>query len=118
MVFGLLLLIIINGLGYFWTSDIVELTLKDGQHVMGQLAGREVIPRSSPRTVQKEKAAYGSRSGIAIYTGLISNGSTTIRLCRSSLSDRCGAPGTARMGQHVCQDQGGVQWRDTSGGRE
>ena len=46
MVFGLLLLIIINGLGYFWTSGIVELTLKDGQHVMGQLAGREVIPRS------------------------------------------------------------------------
>jgi phosphate transport system permease protein len=46
MVFGLLLLIVINGLGYFWTSNIVELTLKDGQHVMGQLAGREVIPRS------------------------------------------------------------------------
>ena len=46
MVFGLLLLIIINGLGYFWISDIVELTLKDQQHVMGQLAGREVIPRS------------------------------------------------------------------------
>jgi phosphate transport system permease protein len=46
MVFGLLLLIIINGLGYFWTSDIAEVTLKDGQHVMGQLAGREIIPRS------------------------------------------------------------------------
>jgi phosphate transport system permease protein len=46
MVFGLLLLIIINGLGYFWTSNIVDLTLKGGQHVMGQLAGREVIPRS------------------------------------------------------------------------
>ena len=46
MVFGLLLLIVINGLGYFWTSDIVELTLKDQQRVMGQLAGREIIPRS------------------------------------------------------------------------
>jgi len=46
MVFGLLLLIAINGLEYFWTSDIVELTLKDRQRVMGQLAGREVIPRS------------------------------------------------------------------------
>ncbi len=46
MVFGLLLLIMINGLGYFWISDIIDLTLKDGQHVMGQLAGREVIPRS------------------------------------------------------------------------
>ncbi|HEX6825521.1 MAG TPA: phosphate ABC transporter, permease protein PstA, partial [Nitrospiraceae bacterium] len=37
MVFGLLLLIMINGLGYFWTYDIAELTLKDGQHMMGQL---------------------------------------------------------------------------------
>jgi len=46
MVFGLLLLIMINGLGYFWISDIVDFTLKDGQHVMGQLAGREVIPRT------------------------------------------------------------------------
>ncbi len=46
MVFGLLLLIMINGLGYFWTSDIAEVTLKDGQHTMGQLAGREIIPRS------------------------------------------------------------------------
>ncbi len=46
MVFGLLLLIVINGSGYFWTSNIVDLTLKDTQHVMGQLAGREVIPRS------------------------------------------------------------------------
>lgn len=46
MVFGLLLLIMINGLGYFWTSDVIELTLKDGQRMMGQLAGREVIPRT------------------------------------------------------------------------
>ena len=46
MVFGLLLLIMINGLGYFWISDVAELTLKDGQHMMGQLAGREVVPRS------------------------------------------------------------------------
>jgi phosphate transport system permease protein len=46
MVFGLLLLIMINGLGYFWISDVAELTLKNGQHMTGQLAGREVIPRS------------------------------------------------------------------------
>jgi phosphate transport system permease protein len=46
MVFGLLLLIMINGLGYFWVSDIADLTLSDGQHVMGQLAGYEVVPRS------------------------------------------------------------------------
>jgi phosphate transport system permease protein len=55
MVVGLLLLIMLNGLGYFWPADIVELTLSDGTHVVGQLAGRETIPPSSaadskPRT--------------------------------------------------------------------
>jgi phosphate transport system permease protein len=52
---GLLLLIMFNGLGYFWPADIIELTLSDGTHVLGQWAGREVIPPSSaadstPRT--------------------------------------------------------------------
>ncbi len=47
MVVGLLLLIMFNGLGYFWPADIVELTLRDGTHVLGQLAGRETIPSSS-----------------------------------------------------------------------
>jgi phosphate transport system permease protein len=55
MVVGLLLLIMVNGLGYFWPADIVELTLKDGTHALGQWAGRETIPPSSaaeskPRT--------------------------------------------------------------------
>ena len=55
MVVGLLLLIMLNGLGYFWPGDIVELTLSDGTHVLGQWAGRETIPPSSaadskPRT--------------------------------------------------------------------
>jgi phosphate transport system permease protein len=46
MVVGLLVLIVVNGMGFFWVGDIVELTLKDGKHVMGQLAGREIIPNS------------------------------------------------------------------------
>ncbi len=47
MVVGLLLLIMFNGLGYFWPADIVQLTLRDGTHVLGQLAGRETVPPSS-----------------------------------------------------------------------
>jgi len=46
MVVGLLLLIMVNGMGFFWTDDIVELTLTDGSRVMGQPAGREAIPNS------------------------------------------------------------------------
>lgn len=46
MVGGLLLLIMINGLGYFWPHDLLELTLKDGTRVIGELTGRETIPQT------------------------------------------------------------------------
>lgn len=46
---GLLLLIFINGFGYFWPADLVELTLKDGKHMIGQLAGEEMSPQGIPR---------------------------------------------------------------------
>lgn len=46
MVLGILILIMVNGLGFFWTGNIVELTLTDGKRVMGQEAGREEIPNS------------------------------------------------------------------------
>ncbi len=49
MIGGLLLLILVNGFGYFWPSDLLELTLKDGKHVIGQLAGEEVSPKGVPR---------------------------------------------------------------------
>lgn len=46
MVVGLLVLIMANGMGFFWIGDIVEVTLTDGTRVMGQPAGREIIPNS------------------------------------------------------------------------
>ncbi len=46
MVGGLLLLIMINGLGFFWPHALVEMKLKDGTHVLGELKGEEVIPYS------------------------------------------------------------------------
>ncbi len=46
MVIGLVLLIAVNGLGFFWTPDILELTLDDGTRVIGELTGSEQIPDS------------------------------------------------------------------------
>jgi phosphate transport system permease protein len=46
MVCGLVLLILVNGLGFFWPHDVLHLTLQDGSTVMGQLADREPIPHS------------------------------------------------------------------------
>ncbi len=46
MVGGVLLLIMINGLGFFWPHALVEMTLTDGTRVLGELKGEEVIPYS------------------------------------------------------------------------
>jgi len=44
MVVGLVLLVMVNGLGFFWPSPIVRLTLSDGTAVIGQVTDREAIP--------------------------------------------------------------------------
>lgn len=47
MVGGVLLLIMVNGLGFFWPHTIHEMTLKDGTRILGELKGQEVIPNSA-----------------------------------------------------------------------
>jgi len=44
LAFGLLLLIAISGLGYFWQQPLVQLTLTDGSQVLGEIHGREDRP--------------------------------------------------------------------------
>jgi phosphate transport system permease protein len=45
MVAGLVLLILVHGMGFFWPADAVHLTLADGTTVMGQVMEREAIPQ-------------------------------------------------------------------------
>ncbi len=47
MVGGVLLLIMVNGLGFFWPHTIYEMTLKDGSRILGELKGQEIIPYSA-----------------------------------------------------------------------
>ncbi|MBF0316649.1 MAG: phosphate ABC transporter permease PstA [Nitrospirae bacterium] len=54
MVGGLLLLIITKGLGFFWPSRVVVITLKDGSKYMGQEAGSEFIPTPEARDSAKK----------------------------------------------------------------
>ncbi len=65
MVVGLLLLILVNGLGLFWPSDVERLTLADGGVVVGQVEAREAIPRpdAPPGTppVHRIKIRQGNR---------------------------------------------------------
>jgi phosphate transport system permease protein len=44
MVGGLLAIIVVNAAGFFWPSDVVRLTLKDGTVLTGPVAQRERVP--------------------------------------------------------------------------
>ena len=41
MIFGLLLIILVNGLGIFWPSSIVKVTTREGSVLAGEIAQRE-----------------------------------------------------------------------------
>jgi len=45
MVAGLVFLVMVNGLGFFWPSAVVRLTLTDGTVLLGQISQRERIPQ-------------------------------------------------------------------------
>lgn len=44
MVIALVLLVLINGLGFFWARDVVRFTLEDGRVILGEITARETIP--------------------------------------------------------------------------
>jgi len=49
MVFGLIAIILVNALGFFWPADIVRLTLTDGKTLTGQVVEREPVPGAAGR---------------------------------------------------------------------
>jgi phosphate transport system permease protein len=44
LVAGLVLLILVNGLGFFWPKDLALLKLRDGREILGEVVEREAIP--------------------------------------------------------------------------
>jgi phosphate transport system permease protein len=45
MITGMVGLILVNGLGFFWPRPLTQLTLADGTSLVGELVGREAIPQ-------------------------------------------------------------------------
>ncbi len=45
MVAGLVLLVLVNGLGFFWPRDVYRFTLTDGKVLVGEVTERERIPQ-------------------------------------------------------------------------
>ncbi len=52
MIVGLVLLIAIKGMGFFWPSDVVKFKMQDGSVYMGQYSGEQTIPEMTE--AQKE----------------------------------------------------------------
>jgi phosphate transport system permease protein len=63
MIAGLLVLVTTKSLGFFWPADLLELTLKDGTKVLGQVRNREAVPASSatPATLERTQLQVGNR---------------------------------------------------------
>jgi phosphate transport system permease protein len=53
MISGLIGVVLVNGLGFFWPQPLVQVTLKDGSVFLGQLVAREPIPQ--PGTPEHHK---------------------------------------------------------------
>ena len=69
MVAGLLLLVLVNGLGYFWPRDVARLELVDGQVIIGEIVGREPIPDMGATLTGATASASGPRYRIQLKTG-------------------------------------------------
>ncbi len=57
LVTGLIGLILVNGLGFFWPKDVVRLTLADGKVLAGQVVEREPVPEKAGEYRIKLKVA-------------------------------------------------------------
>ncbi|UCH91555.1 MAG: phosphate ABC transporter permease PstA [Nitrospirota bacterium] len=65
MIGGLLVLIMVNGMGYFWPKDLIQFTLKDGSVVLGEWVATETIPdletTNKPKGHERIQLKVGNR---------------------------------------------------------
>jgi len=56
MIVGLIVVILVNGLSFFWPKPLEQLTLKDGSVFLGEVTNREAIPNpGQPDHLQKQR---------------------------------------------------------------
>lgn len=58
---GLVGLVLVNGLGLFWPSDVAQIELKDGSRLYGELVGREKVTDASGEPVERLNVKVGHR---------------------------------------------------------
>jgi phosphate transport system permease protein len=50
LIFGLLALVAVRGLGFFWPHTLVQIETKDGRKVLGEILAREPMPEAKDKT--------------------------------------------------------------------
>ena len=70
MIGGLLVVIIINGMGYFWPKDLIQFTLQDGSVVLGEWVATETIHGSESPAKPKGKERIQLKVGNRDLYGL------------------------------------------------
>jgi phosphate transport system permease protein len=70
MIVGLLLPIMVNGLGYFWPNNLVELQLHDKTFIVGEITNREIIPDGNSLELAEEKLRLQLKIGNRDLYGL------------------------------------------------
>jgi len=65
MIGGLLILILVNGMGYFWPKDLIQFTLNTGEVVLGEWVDTETIPDTvssdHPKGLTRVQLKVGNR---------------------------------------------------------
>lgn len=62
MIVGLVVVVVVNGLGFFWPSSLVETRLQSGQVFLGEVMDRQEIPGTEAQRIQLKignRDAYG-----------------------------------------------------------
>jgi phosphate transport system permease protein len=59
MITGLIIVILVNGLSFFWPQPLEKATLKEGGVILGEVVGREGIPNpGQPDHLEKQRIQY------------------------------------------------------------
>jgi len=68
MIVGMLVLILVNGLGFFWPKPVEQITLRDGTVLLGEVVQREGIPKpGTPEHLQAHRIQV--KTGNRDFTG-------------------------------------------------
>ncbi len=80
MITGMIAIILVNGLGFFWPGPLVQVTLKDGDIALGEIVNRERVPNTKPGDDQHRiQMKVGNRDVSGVYFRWIDESEITKR---------------------------------------